>query len=428
MSITESKEGVCISGERKLPATAATQFADNAEKPFWSFKGNATASDDFFDCYVSFKELDCHEYMWDWQGRKIDSDVVKRLITHYHSFFRDRPIGKRFFLTFRTRADNPVEELGKMYLSIISSNDFAKGKGSHTPPVFEIAHSVASPDDLARFTGLYNESVGIATEKLGHDCGPKVLSVIPSHDFSRNDWYSCLNSFFDGFQSGFRCRVDYFRPLIPRSTLADRFGFVAATLATKRALASYGSFAKITGIEAYPILDVGPLLFRGGLNPDELRGFIRNYPGTRTVTINPSFRYDYPVEDVKEAIHTLNRALPRNKPAELSQEDMKRISIVEKIFAKNYRQAIARLPELRAIADSMRLIKGGFASSIDFSFALYSLGIPPEVIGTGRSILECIKEGIINDLEHSYPNIKDDIIASCRLLNKENLGLFFPRS
>ena len=55
------------------------------------------------------------------------------------------------------------------------------------------------------------------------------------------------------------------------------------------------------------------------------------------------------------------------------------------------------------------------------SFSLYSLGVPPEFIGAGRAVLECIKEGLVKDLEYFYPNIKDDLITAGALLNKENL-------
>jgi phosphoenolpyruvate carboxylase len=423
MPIKETKEGVCISSDRKIPSTAATQFSDNVSKPFWSFKDTANASDDFFDCYVSFKEFSCHEYFWDWQDRKMDELLVKKLVRHYLNFFREHPIGKRCFVTFRVRNGNSLETLGRIYMSVISTNGFALGQKLFSPPLFEVVHSAASSKDLLRFAKLYNESVSIASERFRQDCGPKVISVLPTHVFdSKANWYTTLNNYFSTYQSSFRCRVDYFRPLIPRSEIADKLGFVGAVLATKRALANYSSFSKIAGIRSHPIVDTGPLLFRGGLNPDSLRNFIATYPGARTVTLTSAFRYDYGIKQVKEATALLNRVLPQNKAAAYSREEIGSISAIEKIFAKHYRNTINKLSSLGAIADGMKTINKEVPKQLRLSFSLYSLGIPPELAGTGKALLECIKEGRIADLERFYPNIKEDLKAAGSLLNKENLN------
>ncbi len=421
MGVKEVKEGAIIDSDRKIPSTVATQFQDNASKPFWSFKSDSSAADDFFDCYVAFKELRCHEYMWDWQGRKMDELIVKKLLQHYPKFFKEYPIGKSCFVTYRAGSEE-VKELGKMYLSIINTSDFAVSKNIYTPPIFEVAHSITSYDNLSKFAKLYNESVSIATDKFKRDCGPKVLSMIPTHDFQSRDWYSGMNRYFTEFQRHFRCKADYFRPFIPRSSIADGVGFVAAVLATKRALASYASFSKITGIASYPIIDAGPLMFRGGLSPTTLRNFIATYPGTRTVTITPAFRFDHGLEKVKESVLTLNRLLPKNTSVTYSQEEIKRLGIIEKTFTKNYKNSINDLPDIDDIAESMRLLKKRDTTNIDTAFAFYSLGIPPELIGTGSAILECIKEGVVGDLENFYPNIKEDLKAAGVLLNKENLN------
>ncbi|MBU2560793.1 MAG: phosphoenolpyruvate carboxylase [Nanoarchaeota archaeon] len=421
MPLKEPKDGVCVSGDRKLPSTTATQFPDNTRRPFWSFKENTSTSDDFFDCYVAFKELNCHEYFWDWQGRKVDEMLIKKLVNIYKAFFRDNPIGKSCFVTFRVEGEHALEDIGRFSMSIISSNDFAAGQRMFSPPVFEVVHSSASSGSLLRFASLYNESVGIATEKLRHDCRPKFISIIPTHDFGSQNWYSLLNSYFSGFQSSFRCKVDYFRPLIPRSAVADNAGFVAAVLMTKRALSSYSSFSSITGLVSYPIIEAGPLMFRGGLNPGSFRNFVDTYPGARTVTITPAFRYDYEIEEVKEAVSALNRALPRNRAVSYSREESEMLVRLENIFAKHFGETVKSFPDLAEMPAAMGSLNKVIDRRIHRSFSLYSLGVPPEIIGAGRAIVECIKEGLVKDLERMYPNIKQDLVTACRLLNKENL-------
>jgi phosphoenolpyruvate carboxylase len=423
MPIKETKEGVCISSDRKIPSTTATQFPDNASKPFWSFKETASAADDFFDCYVSFKEFNCHEYFWDWQDRKLDELLVKKLVRHYNDFFKSKPIGKNCFVTFKVDSNNELETLGRLYMSVISSNGFALGKNIFTPPLFEVVHSAQSSNELIRFAKLYNESVGIASEKFRQECGPKVISVIPTHQFDKkSNWYSTLNSYFTNYQASFRCKVDYFRPLVSRSAIADDIGFVGAVLATKKALSNYNSFSKISGIASYPIVDAGPLLFRGGLNPKALRNFIATYPGARTVTITSAFRYDNNINSVKDSVALLNRVLPKNQTLSYTREELKRLSVIEKVFAKHYRNAVRKIPSLKAISEGMQVINKQVPDALRLSFSLYSLGVPPEMLGTGKAILECIKEGLVKDLEYFYPNIKEDLKLAGALLNKENLN------
>lgn len=420
MPDNQEKDGVCISTNRKFPSTVATQFSDNAIRPFWSFKDSTSVVDDFFDCYVSFKELNCHEYLWDWKGRKVDELLVKKLVSSYEKFFRKNPIGKNCFITFRVGEDYCVEELGRLYMSVITTNDFAAEKGLDSPPLFEVVHSTTSSNALVKFANLYNECVGIATEKLNHDCGPKVLSVIPTHNFSGSNWYSNINSFMSKFQSSFRCRIEYVRPMISRATLANDRGFVGAVFATKRALSNYASFSQITGVESYPILDAGTLMFRGGMNPSDFRQFIETYPGTRTVSITPAFRYDHPLEEVKESVAALNRLLPKNGASVFTRDELVRMTAVENVFAKHFKAVVKKL-NLDSFAEEMARVKRPVDSRIKFSFALYSLGVPPEFLGTGNAILECIKKGLIGDLEHFYPAIKTDLKIAGVLLNKENL-------
>jgi phosphoenolpyruvate carboxylase len=419
MSVKQKKE--VVAEERRISSTVATQFPDNFDRPFWSLKDTASASDDFFDCYVAFKELGCHEYFWEWKDRKLDQLLVKKLIHAYGPFFKDNPIGRKRFITFSIASNDQVDTLGRLYMSIIDTNGFAEEHSFHSPPLFEVLHTGTSSDNFVKFSKLYNETISIAIDKLGRDCGPKTISVIPQHNFDTN-WYPKLHQYLSAYQSAFRTKVDNLRPLIPRSAIADKHGFIAATLATKRSLASYASFAKITGTTTYPIIDAGPLMFRGGLNPERTKEFTDTYPGTRTVTITPAFRYAYDLEDAKRAITELGRALPKNKPTTYSQDEVKKMIQIERIFSRHFNATMEVLPDLGDIPEEVGSINRSVDKQLHTTFALYSLGIPPELIGTGKAILECIKEGNIKDLETIYPNIKHDLITAGAFLNKENLS------
>ncbi|EKE13638.1 MAG: Phosphoenolpyruvate carboxylase [uncultured bacterium] len=59
--------------------------------------------------------------------------------------------------------------------------------------------------------------------------------------------------------------------------------------------------------------------------------------------------------------------------------------------------------------------------AIGFTGALYSLGIPPEIIGTGRGIKYAIENNQIELLEKYYLNIKDDLRKAGRFVQKDEL-------
>jgi len=59
--------------------------------------------------------------------------------------------------------------------------------------------------------------------------------------------------------------------------------------------------------------------------------------------------------------------------------------------------------------------------AIGFTGALYSLGIPPEFIGTGRGIRYAMRVGKIRLLEKYYVNLKNDLLRAGGFLNKDGL-------
>ncbi|HEX5035268.1 MAG TPA: phosphoenolpyruvate carboxylase, partial [bacterium] len=89
------------SQRRRVPATMATQHPDNAFKPYWNTKPFISTSREVEECYRSFSDMGCQEYMWDWEGKFVDEAVVDRLYLKYFDYFVKHPLGKEKFLTFR---------------------------------------------------------------------------------------------------------------------------------------------------------------------------------------------------------------------------------------------------------------------------------------------------------------------------------------
>jgi phosphoenolpyruvate carboxylase len=238
-------------------------------------------------------------------------------------------------------------------------------------------------------------------------------------------------------------RPEIIRPFIARSDPALEGGFVAAVLSAKVALSEYYQFQKDTGVLVKPIVGVGSLRFRGGLSPQTIDEFLQTYPGVATVTLQSSFRYDHPLEEVKRAIGTLHRRLKETEPFILPKKDREILARMEPPLVHHYRHTIENLaPFINRMAEfipprreriqhtghfgySRRVGKKGLKMprAIPFTAVFYSIGLPPELIGLGRALRDFQKGKLIKDLVRLYPEIHHAISEVGRYFNRENLEI-----
>ena len=66
--------------------------------------------------------------------------------------------------------------------------------------------------------------------------------------------------------------------------------------------------------------------------------------------------------------------------------------------------------------------------AIKFTGSLYSIGVPPELIGTGRALKLAQEQGQLQLVEKLYLNIKRDLKHAGHYLNPENLDLLCEES
>ncbi|MBU4421505.1 phosphoenolpyruvate carboxylase, partial [Patescibacteria group bacterium] len=189
----------------------------------------------------------------------------------------------------------------------------------------------------------------------------------------------------------------------------------------------------------FPAIGVGSLPFRGACNPNNINEFVDEYRGVRTVYIQSAFRYDYPLEAVKKSIKFLNKKLPILEPEIYSKKEIDMIQEINELASKPYRKTVEALaPFINKFSEFVpkrrerRLHVGlfGYARAIGnkklpraipFTAILYSLGVPPEFIGTGRAIKKLKKEqGLL--VSKVYKNLKRDLVYAGRFLNRHNLN------
>lgn len=238
----------------------------------------------------------------------------------------------------------------------------------------------------------------------------------------------------EGFLSG--KEIPYQRVFLARSDPALTYGSAAAVLMLKVALHRLHQLEKRRGITIYPIVGVGSAPFRGNFKPTNVASRIRGYPSVQTFTVQSAFKFDYPEELVKAAIGQIKRAR-RRPPIPIEDEDIL-IQLIEKISRTYARQVEKLAPLINEVAQytpsrrKRKLHVGLFGytravagkrlpRAISFCAALYSIGLPPELLG-----LSALKPAEIRTILEYYPNFTEDLHEALSYFDPESLRAIPP--
>lgn len=437
---------------RKIPATMATQHPDHAAKPFWHASAFISTAHEAYESLVCFSQLGIDEYKWDWEGKLVDEAVLERLLADHWQYFKQHPLGKEKFLTFRL--PNPKVEnefrLGRALMGILSAAGLAKQSGLHSPPLFEVILPMTeSEKEMLNIQEAFAEISSLKHPLYHFENGTlKHIQVIPLFEqvgtIINSD--KILSRYLTFHKQKFGFNPPYLRPYVARSDPALNSGLVPTILAIKTALSRYKDLEKETHIKMYPIVGVGTLPFRGGINPTNIYKFLNEYRGIRTAIIQSAFRYDFPKHQVIKAIQTLKKQLPRGQAQTVSKTEEAQIKQIIKPFEQAYRKTIEQLaPLINQVAQCVprrreRVLHVGLFGysrgvgkvklprAITFTASLYSLGLPPELIGTGRGLRWAAKHKKTALIEKFYVHLKDDLLQAGRFLYKPALMALAKKS
>jgi len=435
--------------KRYIPATMATQHPDNARAPYWERDGDGFVSvyEELDECVSSFRDLGVEEFMWDWEGKYADEAVVDRLFAKHFDYFKKRQLGRDQFLTFRIPnvSREPGYSLMRALMVILTAEDFARDLKFHFPPLFEVILPMTeTPQQLLYIQNAFEKLAAFKAKTFTHHQSRHrdYLELIPL--FEGVDNQVAVRKFLEEYlrlhRKRFGTKLSYLRPFLARSDPALVSGMPANVLANKVALSDIENFSRAHKIPCFPIIGAGSLPFRGGLTPYTVDAFLREYGGIRTVTLQPAFRYDFPLSRVKAAIRHLNRELAKTKTQMFSPADRKLAESMIKQFGTAYQLTLKKLlPDLKVffvavprrrerhlhiglLAYKRAVGKLDLPRAITFTATFYSLGVPPEFIGFGRTVAKLSKNGLSVLLKY-YRNLKQDLIRAGRYLNRENLRL-----
>ena len=423
----------------------ATQHPDHAARPFWHSSSFIPAIEESKELFLGLSDLGVSEYMWDWEGKLVDESILERLFGEKYDFFKKQPLGKDKFLTFRLPNFKVQHEfrLGRALMGILSTAGLAKQVGMHTPPLFEVILPMTeSAEEMVSVQEAFAEIASLKhpLNKFQKDLLSHILMIPLFEQVStiiNSD--KILEKYLQLHKQIFGFNPPYIRPFIARSDPALNSGLVPTVIAAKIALSRYAKFTKKHNIPTYPIIGCGSLPFRGGLYPLRIDRFIDEYKGIRTVTVQSAFRYDYPRQVITKAVQTLERRLPQTKPVIMTAAEEKKLIAAIKSFEHFYRPTIehiapvinhlaAHVPRRRERVQHIGLFgysrglgKVSLPRAISFTGVLYSLGVPPELIGTGRGIAHARKTGNLSLIEKHYTNLKHDLYFAGKFLYKEGL-------
>ncbi|MEK7145684.1 MAG: phosphoenolpyruvate carboxylase, partial [Patescibacteria group bacterium] len=244
--------------KRKIPATMATQHPDNAQAAYWCDKKFISTSDEIEECFLSFSELKCDEYMWDWEGKFVDESVIDKLFRQHHDFFKKHPLGKDFFLTFRI--PNIWKEKGfrlaRAFMNILTAEDLAEEVKLHSPPIFEVILPMTkTAEQLMHVQETFAKIAELKDQIFKSSKGAmKQIDLIPLFEEvdDLNHVERVLEPYLAAYKKAFGKKPTYMRPFIARSDPALNAGLVPAVLSSKVAISTIYKIGKKHKIEMYP--------------------------------------------------------------------------------------------------------------------------------------------------------------------------------
>lgn len=425
-----------------IPRCMSTQHPDNVTLPFFAQNGELQGEDEVREAFYAFGQLGCDEQMWDCEGKEIDNYVVKKLLSRHPEVFREKRLGRDLFITLRV--PNPTVEKAEAKIlletleSIPRSFDAAKlfyssiGDDEAIAPIFEvILPMTTSSRCLDRIYRYYQDFVAGKQDKLLGDVliskwigdfRPLKVNVIPLFE----DKASMLASAGIVREYLQKRNVDYARVFFARSDPALNYGMVTAVLLNKIALYDLWQMEGELGIKLYPILGVGSAPFRGNLTPRRVLRVLAEYPSVQTFTVQSAFKYDYSPDEVHMGIAQLYEHLP-SAPKAVERE--RAIRLIEKYSGEYRRQIIQLAPLVNKVSEfvpgrrkrKLHIGLFGYAReesgvklprAITFTAAMYSLGLPPELLG-----LNCLEREDVEFLSSVYVNFREDLRDALRYLN-----------
>ncbi|NTV23666.1 MAG: phosphoenolpyruvate carboxylase [Nanoarchaeota archaeon] len=417
----------------------STQHPDNVRQPFFVESSVIAGDDEIKEAFYSFSHLKIREQLWDCEGKETDNYVVEKLLTRYPDYFKRHKLGEDRFITLRGPNPGIEKNQAKILLETLESiprnSDIAtQFYGERCEPIFEVSIPMTrTADDVLMVKEYYEKNVsgkgkailrGRKIEDWVGTFSPKKIKIIPLLEEKE----AMLASDKIAGEYLAQTKEEQLRVWLARSDPALNYGYLPAVLLNKVSLLKLDRLEESTSVPIHPIIGCGSVPFRGNFRPDNIDNCLSAYPSVQTFTLQSAFKFDYPEDKVRAAVEELESGYTQ-RPKDIDEE--KAVEIIEKISAEYQKEITLIAPLVNQVAQHIpkrrkrKLHIGLFGYSrqansvtlpraITFCASLYSLGIPPELLGMS-ALSEKDMEFVWND------NFEADMKDSLRYLNQDNL-------
>ena len=438
-----------------VPKVMSTQHPDNANPAPFADERGVLRGDGEVDEAVHVFALGCDEQMWDSEGKETDNQVVRKLLTsHPHFFQNEFRLGRDIALTLRVPNPRVERDMRKSLVealqSVPSAWDMTQsfyGDADVDPiaPIEDVILPLTTSAEEISLVETYYRKVVVGQEDEALENGqtvkdwvgeffPKRVRVIPLIE-DMEHLIRCDRIVEEYLEAR---DLPYQRVFLARSDPALNYGIVAAELVLKVGLLRLHELERRLGLPLYPIIGCGSVPFRGHLTPINVERSLTEYPSAQTFTVQSAFKYDYDEETVRNGIAQL-RAHQRGEPVPVDEDRAR--PIIDKATAEHQANVQELADVIRTVSAYVpkrrerRLHVGLFGygrtlggvgevtlpRAIGFTASLYSIGIPPELLG-----LATLTESDLAFVREAYPSFDGDLRAALRFTNerqvKELLG------
>ncbi len=433
----------------KVSRLMSTQHPDNVNIPFFAKQSIMDGEDEIKEAFYVFSHLRIDEQLWDIEGKEVDNHVVKKLLSKYPEYFKNSKLGRDQFITFRVPNPDVEKDEGKILIEALHSipRNFDIGKkfySDDTPPIFEVMIPMCTSEKaLIRVNEYYKNFIHKNQQKtifagditvaewLGPSM-PEEIRVTPL--FETKEAMIDADRYVEKYMQ-FEKIKDFQRVWLARSDPALNYGSLSAVLLNKIAVEKLFALQEKTSIEILPIMGCGTAPFRGNFKPTNAEKMMKGYPTTQTFTVQSAFKYDYPVKDVMDAVEKV-KDTKRSRP--LIVEMKEAVQIISKV-EQEYIQCVTLMADMINLTSKfvpprrrrkLHIDLFGYARqaggiklprAIGFCAALYSLGLPPEILGLSK-----LTPQEMDHIRHYYRGFDSDMKDALQYLNKKNLQ-YFPK-
>ncbi|WGI17567.1 phosphoenolpyruvate carboxylase [Methanonatronarchaeum sp. AMET-Sl] len=457
----------------KIPKTMVTQHPDSATK----YTPIQDEAEEGLESLKPVEEggLGSDEYMVDYEGKMTPyhqvSQVVMEIIQN-----TDLVPGEDVYITPRipSASEETVFRQLMTLMSIMEANHQASQYQDNLP-VFEVIHPMTKDaNELLEVKKRFKFVSKLSKEEfdIPKDFNFYLIPLIEEVPELMSIG-EILNEYINGCKKELDDSPDRLRVMLGRSDPALSYGNLPAVFSAKIAISECNKLSKNVDVDVAPIYGAGALPFRGHIMPENIDSVMEEFAGAKTITIQSGVRYDIGYDETRKLIKKLRKDLSNQDPLNYNEKQMEEIKNYIGVFTKNYLRTFYQIIEaVKSISDLMpsqrdRLARKGpvgyardvpmpshiaklvsdkelqrelkemqldklpeLPRAITFTASLYTIGLPPEFIGTGRGLEEVGRrfgdDAIDKILTQYYPSLENDLKFAGRFVNLNFAQDFLP--